>query len=73
VRATDPAYPADPNKKDPTRDGLTKREYLAGCVMQGLLSNPRLPFTLPRRAQSYAAMSLELADALIAKLAEKTT
>jgi hypothetical protein len=45
---------------------LTKREYLAACAMQGLLSNSEASFETTQRL---AVVALEYADHLLTELA----
>ena len=48
-------------------DGLTKREYFAGLVLQGLAVDPQPDVSL----KEYASMSVRMADALLAALEEQ--
>ncbi|MEQ1560414.1 MAG: hypothetical protein ABL933_17380 [Methyloglobulus sp.] len=63
---TDPNAPAYPlNLNDVTETGLTKREYFAGLVFQGLLSDPNVE-KIPIAAKA----AVEYADFLIEALNE---
>lgn len=67
----DPAFP-DPNVRAVTDyKGLTKREWLAGMAMQGLLSNSYMTEEGEKRGFDRAAVSewaVKHADALLAAL-----
>jgi hypothetical protein len=47
-------------------NGLTKREYLAGLAMQGLMASPGNDFTF----EQWATRAVMMADALLAELAK---
>ena len=71
--ADEPAYPT-PDTYDPTNgqvfygnSGLTKREYFAAMVIQGLCSDPDM-----RDAETEAELAVKVADALLKELEKKS-
>jgi hypothetical protein len=54
----------DQFEREIQQPGLTKREYFAGLIMQGLMANSAKGYSLSR----YAADSVQASDALIAEL-----
>lgn len=54
------------NSEQAPQDGLTKREYFAAMIMQGMVHEPPINF------KRIAELSVEAADDLISKL-NKTT
>ena len=61
--ANDPAFPVDYAYEHP---GLTKREWLAGLAMQGLLCN-----SVTNPVLEVASHAIRHADELIAELAKE--
>jgi len=61
----DPAFAQNPNTLLDT--GLTKREYFAAMVLQGMVANPDNSET----AERFAFAAVEMADALIDALNKK--
>lgn len=59
----DPAFPVHPEQNYEDMHGLSKREYIAAIVMQGLVQDPNCT-TMQRAAEG----AVEGADALIAAL-----
>lgn len=59
--------------------GLTKREYFATAMMQGILSNPELSMELDRKSikanktveEGYSQIACRMADALITELSKE--
>lgn len=51
--------------------GLTKRELYAAMALQGMVSDPRVSFPVPKPYEvGVAELSVKCADALIAELAK---
>lgn len=69
TKANEPAFPASEGQFNKSESGLTKREYLAGQAMKGVLSNPNTRLLADEKMVSERA--LFFADDLIAQL-EKT-
>lgn len=63
-----PLHDAQTQKEDPAHAGLTKREYFAVHMFQGVIANLSLNCTLEDKAK-YA---VEASDALIKALGEKS-
>lgn len=63
---SNPTDPAFPTKSDGTNTGLTKREYLSGEALKGLISNPE---SSQANKTDLANLAVVLADALLASLA----
>jgi hypothetical protein len=63
----DSAFPVPPRG---LTSGLSKREYIATCALQGILAcrNGNLPLPIRVAAQNVAREAVEYADALIAEL-----
>lgn len=56
-----PAFPTN------TEQGMTYRQWLIGLALQGLLADPEL--NLP--PEDFARKAIDVADALLARLAEE--
>lgn len=65
---TDPNQTAFPSARDTQTWGLTKREYLAGLIMQGLVVNSTSLMVAGHA--TVAKKAVKLADELIAALKE---
>jgi hypothetical protein len=74
IQANEPAFPIDSDELSSVKLGLSKREYFAAMVMQGMAANPAM-FELTSEkinptevAAFYANAAVEQADALIKAL-----
>lgn len=70
-KGDEPAFPISIDTGDRVKGfyGLTKRQWLAGMAMQGMLANERqVSFfeTTGNAAKAVAELSFEIADAMIA-------
>lgn len=67
----EPAFPGIygvDKKTGKVRFGLTKREYFAGLVMQGMMAHPRRPMAIDIEVDYFATHAVRMADALIKEL-----